>query len=210
MHLLHHHPKEKKTSHKRALLIVVTILLFNQDLYPQKEYWGIQFFAPSFHLSEDTLELGDHYSYKLDHKGKVVALPGVKWSYDWQPTQGFFVGPRWQINAAFYKDCMQQNSFAIQFGPKWAVFEFNESNYFLIGLAPAFWARKSWQRFEQYKPDGTLSTNDEFLPGYEYLFVPSLDFQIDIKIGKQRFLSWTIVPAIPFFLAQSVGLRWKL
>ena len=70
MHFRHQHQKTNTISLILSFTVLLLVLLSSRYVYPEKAYFGLQVFAPSFHLSEDTLELGDQYSYKLDKKGK--------------------------------------------------------------------------------------------------------------------------------------------
>lgn len=173
---------------------------------PPSYYFGIQLFAPSFHLSKDTIHFGEEYSYKLDSAGKVVLMPGVKAFFDYQDHQANLVD-FWRFAASYYKDCMNQDSFVIHAGPRWT-YTLNDNWDFILGLGPAFWARKSWTEFSQYYDDGFMKQGDKILSGYQYLIVPGGDLEFQYRINESLFFNWTIIPAIPYVLFQSFGLRW--
>ena len=174
------------------------------------DHFGIQVFAPSFHVSPETTALSDDFHYKLDKTGKVMALPGVKVWLDQQTSFTQLGEDSWRYTFGFYRDCMNQNSFAFHFGPRWSLWHIDSSKTVLLGFGPALWARESWTKFKNYKPDGSLRSGSDFLPGYEYLVLPSIDFELDISLNRKTSFSWTIVPALPFFIAQSVGIRTKI
>ena len=118
--------------------ILFTLLgsaLLTGKLKAQSNNVGIQLFLPAVHLSEGAYLYGKEYSYKLDKKGKYVALPGVKTYTDIKLQNTLLSSKELRIGAAYYKDCMNQSSGVIHLGLRWE-FPATDNFHFGTGLGP--------------------------------------------------------------------------
>ena len=168
---------------------------------------GVQVFLPTMHFSEESIEFGEKYSYKMDHKGRFVWMPGLKLFYD-QSLKNSRLHISWiRFASSISKDCMDRLSFVFHFGPRWQI-HYNKSWSFSLGIGPALWLRKTWEIFPFYKPDSRLKRNPPFFPGYEYLWFPVAgDIDIEWEVTRQWSFIYSFIPAYPYVFSQTAGFR---
>lgn len=170
---------------------------------------GIQAFIPSIHLIDTATEFGEKYSYKLDKKGRIVAMPGIKVFYDFSLEEPYFNSKFARLGVGYYLDCMKQKSWVFHLGLRWTS-NLNERISFNWGLGPTLWLRESWNKFPYYEDNGLLQESDRFFKGYQYRFLVFGDFDLLYEIDTTTHLILSVVPAIPYIITSTFGIVWLI
>jgi hypothetical protein len=183
--------------------------LISSKLFATPISYGVQFFVPTLHLSDNAVSFGDKYSYRLDDEGRIVALPGIKSSLDIKLSDEILGSDIFRAGFAYYRDCMDQESGVLHFGLRWTLFEAGNFNMD-VGLGPTLFYRKSWNQFSFYYEDGFLVESDDFLPGYQHRFLVFGDFDLKYKLNEKFEAIVSIIPAFPYVLMTTAGLNVSL
>ena len=138
----------------KTLLVVTPFILFQVNLLATPERsLGLQIYLPTIHLTSQTVQFGEKYSYKLDDTGHLIWLPGIKISYDEPAIRSYFQAYTFRFMGAINKDCMNRLTILFHLGPRWAIWQDEETKWtILVGVGPAFWMRETWEVFDFYKP----------------------------------------------------------
>ena len=169
---------------------------------------GLQIYMPTIHLSKETYANGERYSYKLNSSGQMIWMPGVKIFYDQSSDLYPLQMKRMRLLASFHQDCMNRSSYIFHLGPRWEL-KLSSKSTLMLGLGPTYWMRKTWEVFDFYSPDPRMKKSSVF-PDYEYrwFLFADIDFLWDYTDNFQIILS--IVPALPFVFASTIGILYAL
>jgi hypothetical protein len=103
-----------------------------------------------------------------------------------------------------YSDSRAQHSGYLQFGPRW-IFNISDKLDINLGMGPVFFYRKSWKKFNNYTGNPLL--REKY--GYEYIILIFGDIDIRYKINNNLKIIWGIIPAIPYSIANTIGILYS-
>ena len=199
-------------SYKAVFAISVSLLFQANLLALAKRSFGIQAYLPTVHLTSQTVQFGEKYSYKLDDSGHLVWLPGLKVSYDEPTLKSYFQAYTFRFMGAINKDCMNQLTVLFHLGPRWTIWQDEEAKWMmLVGAGPAFWMRESWEEFDFYRPSREMNQTTPFFPNYEHRWFPITgDFELAWKMSDNLKMTYTVVPVPPYIFHQTYGFQYTL
>jgi hypothetical protein len=186
--------------------LYIILFLFSKNIYAHS--FGVQVYTPSLHLIKESFTFGDKYSYRLSESGQVVWMPGVKTFYDYGLDNISFNIKKIRIAFGYHKDCMDRSSYVFHTGPR---FQFPLSKLFeiTIGLGPSLWMRKTWEVFDFYSQDKNINKSSIF-PDYEYKWFLFGDIDFIWKINSNLEFVYSLIPAVPYIIAGSMGIIYNL
>ena len=179
------------------ILIIIPIISYSDNI-------SIETFSLTFHVSETSVVNGNQYPRRLDDKGWVIFMPGIEIGYQYDVKNNFLGIDAYKIMIGNYSDSRAQHSGYLQFGPRW-IFKISKNLDVNLGIGPLFFFRKSWTEFENYPGNAVLK--EKF--GYEYIFFVFGDIDIRYKINQNLMIVWGIIPAIPYSIANTIGIVYK-
>jgi len=170
--------------------------------------WGLEALLLSGHASDRSLRLGERYSRKLSSDGRFVLTPGLELYYDRMPQRAPLGIDVLRFTLGGYLDSMNQKSGYVAILPRWE-FPLTGKIDMSFGLGPTLIFRESWKEIPGYRDDGFYNESDSFLPGYQYKPILGGDLDFRYRLAPDLEAVWSIVPAVPYVISQSLGLRWS-
>lgn len=178
--------------------LILFILILNINIYSDEI--SVETFTLTFHVSKTAVVNGNEYPRRLDDKGWVIFMPGLELGYQFNVKNHFLAIDGYKIMIGNYSDSRAQHSGYLQFGPRW-IFNITKKLDINLGIGPLFFFRKSWREFSNYTGNALLKEKY----GYEYIIFIFGDIDIRYKINKNLKIVWGIIPAIPYSIANTLG-----
>ncbi|MCH8882593.1 MAG: hypothetical protein IIA41_03735 [SAR324 cluster bacterium] len=170
--------------------------------------FGAEAILLTYHVQDQRDAPVEEYKRRLDDRGQWVFTPGIEVYYDWR-----FAEPLWKARgiratAGWVRDSVDHLFGYVAVMGRWMLDDV-EPLTVSLQAGPGFIYRESWRDVPGYDPDNPLEESDDFLPGYEYKFLPlgEIDFLYRFTPGVQGV--WSIFPGFPFVIIQNLGLRWS-
>lgn len=179
-------------------IFIVIILFLNTNIYSDE--LSVETFTLTFHVSKTAVTNGNQYPRKLDDKGWIIFMPGLEVGYQYDVKNHFLGIDGYKIMIGNYSDSRAQHSGYLQFGPRW-ILKITKNMDINIGIGPLLFFRKSWSEFNNYTGNAVLKEKY----GYEYIIFVFGDIDIRYKITKNLKIVWGIIPAIPYSIANTLG-----
>ncbi len=165
---------------------------------------SVETFTLTFHVSKTAVVNGNQYPRKLDDKGWIIFMPGLEIAYQFNIKNHFLAIDGYKVMLGNYSDSRAQHSGYLQFGPRW-IFNITKKLDINLGIGPLFFFRKSWREFDNYSGNAVLKEKY----GYEYIIFIFGDIDIRYKINKNLKIVWGIIPAIPYSIANTLGIVYE-
>lgn len=147
------------------------------------------------------------YERKLDDEGQQVLTPGLEIYWDHTLASPVWKVKELRITAGCLSDSIKHRFGYLAVLSRWVFYQRQSFQASLL-IGPGLIFRETWRTVPGYQPDNPLDESDEFLPGYEYKFMPLGEIDLLYDITQQLQGVWSIVPGIPLVIVQSIGLRW--
>ena len=197
-------------SHRLCRLVLSMSLAFGAcGLSPMIAYaddaWGAELILLTIHLSDDTIQLGDRYKRKISSSGRAVITPGIGIYYDKALSSNFLHADQMQFAAAYYYDSLDHKSGILALLPRWQ-FALSDRLRTSVGLGPALMFRETWNTEPGYVDDGYFRERGD----YQYKTLIGANIAVQYQLTSRTEFVWTIVPAIPYVITQSLGFRWMI
>ncbi|MCH7477786.1 MAG: hypothetical protein IIA14_06760 [SAR324 cluster bacterium] len=148
------------------------------------------------------------YDRKLDAEGRYVLTPGLEIYFDRELEEPIWKATEVRFSAGLLSDSIKHQFGYLAFMGRW-VFSGSERFEWSLHAGPGLIFRESWRSVPGYLGDNPLRESEDFLPGYEYLFLILAEIDLLYRFSPDLQGVWSIVPGIPFVIVQSLGLRWS-
>jgi hypothetical protein len=179
------------------ILFILSIKIYSDNI-------SFETFTLTTHVSKTAVVNGNQYPRKLDENGWIIFMPGLEIGYQYDTHNNFLGIDGYKVMIANYSDSRAQHSGYLQMGPRW-IFNITSKLDVNIGIGPLLFFRKSWREFDNYTGNAILKEKY----GYEYIIFIFGDIDIRYKISKNLKVVWGIIPAIPYSIANTVGLVYE-
>jgi hypothetical protein len=172
--------------------------------------FGIEVLGLNMHVIDSAVQWGERSQRKIDKSGRFVYLPGLEiyWENDLK-TNKILNAHAYRFTIANYLDTMNRRSGYAHIGLRWSI-PLDKNRNLSIGFGPSLFFRETWRIFPDYEKHQLLLESNNFLPGYEYMWLPFGDIDYQHKISKDIKLVLSILPAIPYSILFSVGGYWEI
>lgn len=167
---------------------------------------GVKVLLLTIHVSDNTIQNGEVYKRKLTSDGRIIITPGLEVYYERDIGSDFLQIDGLRLTVGGYFDSIDHKSGYVAIMPRWEV-PLGKRSEINFGLGPALIFRETWNTVPWYQDDGKFSESDKFLPGYQYKFIPGGDVGLHYEISPRLDGVWSIVPGIPYVIAQSLGIK---
>ena len=168
--------------------------------------FGVKILLLTIHVSNNTIQNGEVYKRKLTSDGRVVITPGLEVYYEKDIGSDFLQIDGLRFTVGGYYDSIDHKSGYVAVMPRWGI-PLGGKSEVNLGLGPALIFRETWNTVPWYLDDGKFNESDHFLPGYQYKFILGGDVGLHYEITPRMQGIWSIVPGIPYIIAQSLGIQ---
>jgi hypothetical protein len=192
-----------------ALLLAALPLVGPPDAARAAGSLGAEVILLSTHLDDATYRHGHQYRRKLTDDGRVVITPGLELSWERPIAAAPFSIDAARLVVGGYWDSIDHFAGYVAALARWDV-PLTPRTRVSLGLGPALIFRETWNTISWYRDRGIYRESDWFLPGYQHKIVPGGDVDVLFRIDERWSLVWSVVPAVPYVITQSVGLRWDV
>lgn len=192
----------------KPLPVLLALLL---GMVAAREVWanatGAELVLLSMHVQTARDANPKLYQRRLDEQGQYVVTPGVELYHDWELAQPVWAARFVRLTGAEYEDSVLHRAGYVAVTAVWTVHR-AEPWEVLFMIGPGLIFRESWRNIPGYKPDNPLDESKDFLPGYEYKFLPLGSFDLLYRISPAWQAVWSIFPGIPYVITHNLGVRW--
>ena len=167
---------------------------------------GVKVLLLTIHVSDNTIQNGEVYKRKLTSDGRIIITPGLEVYYERDIGSDFLQIDGLRFTVGGYFDSIDHKSGYVAIMPRWEV-PLGKRSEINFGLGPALIFRETWNTVPWYRDDEIYNESDKFLPGYQYKFILGGDVGLHYEMTPRLKGVWSIVPGIPYIIAQSLGIQ---